>query len=177
MSRTVTLPTIRTRSETRCYLCRSNGSVLFDGFADRLCSVPGSWKLRRCTDPTCGLVWLDPAPVEEDPHAAFRDAEKRPLDAKALIVPAVIWLFVCIFFGVSSVFNMRSNGQFAWYFKRHLDLIGEAKQIVYKPKEVDETGEPIVDPKKAKQQKIAGGIAGVLLLYVAANIILYFSIE
>ena len=111
----------------------------------------------------------------EDPLAKFRGAEKKPVDAKPLIVPAVIWPFICVFFGFASVFNMRSNGQFAWYFKRHLDLIGEVKQIVYKLKEFDEAGEPIVDPKKEKQKKIVAGIGVTIVLYVAANVILYFT--
>ena len=66
MSKTATVSAIRTLSRTRCYLCQSEGSLLFEGFTDRLCSVPGRWGLRRCTAPTCGLVWLDPVPVEED---------------------------------------------------------------------------------------------------------------
>ena len=66
MLKTTAPPTIRTHNRTRCYLCQSEGSTLFDGFTDRLCSVPGRWGLRQCTAPTCGLVWLDPVPVEED---------------------------------------------------------------------------------------------------------------
>jgi hypothetical protein len=111
----------------------------------------------------------------DDPLAPFRGVEKKELNLRPLIVPGVIWLFVCVFFGFSSVFCMRANGQFTWYFKRHLDLIAEVKQAVYKPKEVDEAGEPIVDPKEQRQKMIVGGVAAAVLLYVAGNFVLYFA--
>jgi 2-polyprenyl-3-methyl-5-hydroxy-6-metoxy-1,4-benzoquinol methylase len=66
MLKTAIAPAIRTHNRTHCYLCDSEGSTLFGDLTDRLCSVPGRWGLRRCTAPTCGLVWLDPVPVVED---------------------------------------------------------------------------------------------------------------
>ena len=35
--------------------------------------LPGEWSFRRCTNPACGLLWLDPAPVPEDLPKAYRD--------------------------------------------------------------------------------------------------------
>jgi 2-polyprenyl-3-methyl-5-hydroxy-6-metoxy-1,4-benzoquinol methylase len=37
--------------------------VLFD--------APGEWSLKRCTNPECGLLWLDPQPIEEDIGKAY----------------------------------------------------------------------------------------------------------
>jgi len=36
-----------------------------------LFGAPGSWGVRACLNPECGLAWLDPAPVEEDLHKAY----------------------------------------------------------------------------------------------------------
>jgi SAM-dependent methyltransferase len=47
-----------------CYLCASEGQVLYSALRDRLFGAPGRWDFRRC--PACGLVWLDPRPVEQD---------------------------------------------------------------------------------------------------------------
>lgn len=57
---------IRTRREERCRLCGSEGRPLYRGLVDRLEGVPGEWSNRRCSDPACGLVWLDPMPVPEE---------------------------------------------------------------------------------------------------------------
>ena len=51
---------IRSEPAPICYVCGSEGKVLFDGVTDRLYDTPGVWRLRRCGD--CGLVWLDPRP-------------------------------------------------------------------------------------------------------------------
>jgi 2-polyprenyl-3-methyl-5-hydroxy-6-metoxy-1,4-benzoquinol methylase len=57
---------IRARHQLTCYLCGSQAAILYGGLKDRLFSVPGVWSLRRCSSDTCGLVWLDPSPVEQD---------------------------------------------------------------------------------------------------------------
>lgn len=57
---------VRTRPRPGCYLCGSKGEVLYDNLNDRLFSAPGEWSLRRCLDPRCGLVWLDPVPDERN---------------------------------------------------------------------------------------------------------------
>jgi 2-polyprenyl-3-methyl-5-hydroxy-6-metoxy-1,4-benzoquinol methylase len=46
--------------------------VLYVGLRDRLFSAPGAWTLKRCAQPCCGLVWLDPAPLEEDLGLAYQ---------------------------------------------------------------------------------------------------------
>jgi 2-polyprenyl-3-methyl-5-hydroxy-6-metoxy-1,4-benzoquinol methylase len=38
---------------------------------DRLFGAPGQWALKRCSDPQCGLSWLDPMPMEEDIGLAY----------------------------------------------------------------------------------------------------------
>lgn len=80
-------PQIRSRSCPDCLLCTSRGEALYTGLTDRLFKAPGEWNLKRCPNPQCGLIWLDPMPLEEDigiayetyfTHAAPEDAPRPP---------------------------------------------------------------------------------------------------
>ena len=62
---------LRTRARLGCYLCGAQGYRLYDGLEDRLFGVPGLWNLKKCPSPGCGLVWLDPTPLEEDIGKAY----------------------------------------------------------------------------------------------------------
>ncbi len=57
---------IRTEPHPNCQLCGGVGAVLYQGLKDRIFDVPGSWGLRRCANPTCRFVWLDPQPIVAD---------------------------------------------------------------------------------------------------------------
>lgn len=57
---------VRTFPQPACYLCGERGDFLYQGLPDRLFSAPGIWSLRRCRNPKCGLVWLDPQPEVSD---------------------------------------------------------------------------------------------------------------
>ncbi len=66
-----------------CPLCGTRGEPLFDeGVPDRLHDIPGLWQHARC--PSCGLIWLNPRPVETDigrlyPKTYFTHHEIHPL--------------------------------------------------------------------------------------------------
>jgi SAM-dependent methyltransferase len=55
-----------------CYLCNGPGDLLYQGLVDRLFGVAGSWDLRRCINSACGLIWIDPMPLETDIGDAYR---------------------------------------------------------------------------------------------------------
>ncbi len=57
---------IRSRPCPACYLCGAPGELLYEGLKDRLFGAPGIWNLKRCVNSSCGLIWLDPMPREED---------------------------------------------------------------------------------------------------------------
>ncbi|MES9902898.1 MAG: class I SAM-dependent methyltransferase [Sedimenticola sp.] len=63
---------IRTRENPDCYVCGTRGEPLYHGLSDRLFSAPGEWDLKKCLNPQCGLVWLDPMPIEEDIGKAYQ---------------------------------------------------------------------------------------------------------
>jgi 2-polyprenyl-3-methyl-5-hydroxy-6-metoxy-1,4-benzoquinol methylase len=63
---------IRTQACPQCYLCGATGKLLYSELTDQLFSAPGVWDLKQCTDAVCGLIWLDPTPIEEDIALAYR---------------------------------------------------------------------------------------------------------
>lgn len=56
-----------------CYLCRSNGSLLYSQLRDDLFGTPGDWNLKHCTNSECGLAWLDPMPKPSELSKAYQD--------------------------------------------------------------------------------------------------------
>lgn len=57
---------IRVQNVSVCYLCGTEGRLLYGGLRDRLFKAPGEWNFRQCPAVECGLVWLDPMPTEAD---------------------------------------------------------------------------------------------------------------
>ena len=55
-----------------CYVCGAEGHTLYSGLTDPHGSAPGEWTLKRCPNPDCGLVWLDPMPRKEELWKAYR---------------------------------------------------------------------------------------------------------
>ena len=74
---------IRTAPRPACYRCDVQGLPLYQELEDRLHGAPGKWDLKRCPNHECGMVWLDPMPVEEDIAKAYQnyythqDTERR----------------------------------------------------------------------------------------------------
>ncbi|GIX50163.1 MAG: hypothetical protein KatS3mg132_357 [Limisphaera sp.] len=62
---------LRGRPVPNCLICGRPGGWLYDGLSDRSFRAPGRWGFRRCENPECGLVWLDPQPIPEDLPAAY----------------------------------------------------------------------------------------------------------
>lgn len=63
---------MRTSSNSDCYICGTKGTLLYQELKDLLFKVPGEWNFKKCINPACGLVWLDPRPVEEDIGKAYQ---------------------------------------------------------------------------------------------------------
>jgi 2-polyprenyl-3-methyl-5-hydroxy-6-metoxy-1,4-benzoquinol methylase len=82
---------IRSRTCPRCPLCETYGESLYVGLPDRLFDAPGEWNLKRCRNPGCGLLWLDPMPLEEDIGMAYETyfTHAAPEDAPSPAPPAV----------------------------------------------------------------------------------------
>ncbi|MEW5791481.1 MAG: class I SAM-dependent methyltransferase [Pseudomonadota bacterium] len=64
---------LRTRACPECYLCGSQGKLLYQDLSDRLFGVPGNWCFSQCSNAECGLVWLNPKPLEADIGMAYQN--------------------------------------------------------------------------------------------------------
>ncbi len=54
-----------------CPLCAAASVVLYDRLKDELCGTPGEWRLARCSEPACRLVFLDPRPDGRETARAY----------------------------------------------------------------------------------------------------------
>jgi len=52
-------------------VCGSTGDLVYEDLKDVLYGAPGKWSIRRCSNHDCGLLWLDPQPLEEDIGKAY----------------------------------------------------------------------------------------------------------
>jgi SAM-dependent methyltransferase len=57
---------VATRAAPSCYLCGNLGVQLYRDRSDVLFDAPGSWDFRKCSNPNCELIWMDPVPVPAD---------------------------------------------------------------------------------------------------------------
>ncbi|OHE58695.1 MAG: hypothetical protein A2Z47_14375 [Thermodesulfovibrio sp. RBG_19FT_COMBO_42_12] len=73
---------LRTRPFPACYLCGSQGEPLYSDLKDHLFGAPGEWSFKKCPNSECGLVWLDPMPIEEDIAKAYRDYYTHKKESK-----------------------------------------------------------------------------------------------
>lgn len=64
---------IRSHIYPNCSVCGNIGESLYAGLKDCLFDAPGKWNFKRCRNPKCGLVWLDPMPTKEDIGKAYRN--------------------------------------------------------------------------------------------------------
>lgn len=62
---------IRTNPSPNCPMCDSVGEQLYPNVRDRLFGAPGEWSISRCPNTDCGLLWLDPCPLEDDIYKAY----------------------------------------------------------------------------------------------------------
>lgn len=63
---------MRASTKNSCACCNGNGFVLYSEQEDRLFNAQGKWTIYRCSNPICGLMWLNPMPIEEDLYLAYQ---------------------------------------------------------------------------------------------------------
>lgn len=66
MTKDLAVEGVGVRAVTSCCACGATGETLYEGLRDRLSSAPGDWRLVRCTNDRCALLWLNPMPVESE---------------------------------------------------------------------------------------------------------------
>lgn len=63
---------IATFARPMCPFCGEAGAHLYESLKDELFGAPGSWGFRRCENPECDLIWLDPTPLASELSKAYR---------------------------------------------------------------------------------------------------------
>jgi 2-polyprenyl-3-methyl-5-hydroxy-6-metoxy-1,4-benzoquinol methylase len=71
MDKCTKMESIVTEPRRKCYLCCGLGEKLYVEVEDWLFGAPGKWGYRRCPNPECGLMWLDPVPLEAETAKAY----------------------------------------------------------------------------------------------------------
>src|ERR1700691_5509244 len=67
-----------TRPNPDCVVCGVRGESLYAGLTDRLFGAAGKWSFKRCPRLPCGLIWLDPIPLETDINRAYETYYTHP---------------------------------------------------------------------------------------------------
>lgn len=76
--------TIQTINLKVCPICKSQGNILYKGLTDRLYGAPGKWNFMECVDKSCGVIWLNPMPAEEDLKYAYSNYYTHMPDTDAV---------------------------------------------------------------------------------------------
>ena len=64
---------MRIRCRPVCEICGERGVLLYHSLKDYLFKVSGEWSFKKCPNPNCGLLWIDPLPTEEDCGMAYQN--------------------------------------------------------------------------------------------------------
>ena len=133
---------IRTRPAPTCILCGSTGAPLYSGLQDRMYQASGVWDLKRCSGVDCGLVWLDPRPLEDDLPNAYCAyythalEASRPQNVGERIFHAVSDAFLAHRYGHSSAVKSRVLWPFIYL---HPGVRAEAEFSVLYQLDLDRT--------------------------------------
>jgi SAM-dependent methyltransferase len=64
---------IESSEQLDCVICGTPGAALYKNLRDGFCGAAGCWNFARCTDPVCGMLWLNPMPLESEIWKAYRN--------------------------------------------------------------------------------------------------------
>lgn len=64
---------LRCAPSPRCVVCGRQGVELYEGLVDHIFRTPGAWRVVRCPDADCALLWLDPQPLAVELVKAYRN--------------------------------------------------------------------------------------------------------
>lgn len=104
---------IITSPAPRCSACGSDGFPIQTNVTDPDGIIPGEWLFRKCSSPNCGLIWLDPAPLETElwkAYASYHTHTRNPSNrAERLILSLANRLARAMFFPVWAINGLRAE--------------------------------------------------------------------
>jgi ubiquinone/menaquinone biosynthesis C-methylase UbiE len=112
--------TIRACSCPDCYVCGGGGQVVYENLVDDVFFAPGQWNVRRCSDDRCGLMWIDPMPIEEDIAKAYENYLTHD-DSNSLAE---------VFRGLRRLIGLAEAGYLAWKFGVNEGQVGPMAKVL-----------------------------------------------
>lgn len=110
---TTTIAGIRVTEQPRCPICQNSaGQVLYDDLSDGLYQAPGKWSLLRCANASCGALWLNPRPIEQDMALLYGNYFTHQNVTPAWQSPSPLYrLWVRLGAGYRALINRTQAGQ------------------------------------------------------------------
>jgi 2-polyprenyl-3-methyl-5-hydroxy-6-metoxy-1,4-benzoquinol methylase len=62
---------IHSTAQPDCIVCGTSGDSFYKDLTDRFFGASGRWDFLRCPNPQCGMLWLNPMPLERDIWKAY----------------------------------------------------------------------------------------------------------
>lgn len=90
------------------------------------------------------------------------------VDFSPLVGPSIILALMCLPLGYVAMFNMRTNGQFTYFFKERLELIDKAKEYKYVAKERRSDDDD--DAPRTVKQDAVDGIVFVMVFVLLGGV-------
>jgi phage FluMu protein Com/Zn ribbon nucleic-acid-binding protein len=125
------------------------------------------------------LLEAENTPKGKDAQPIDITAIGKPADVdfKPLIGPAIILIVMCLPLGFIAMFNMRTNGQFTFYFRERLELIDKAKEYKYIAKKKRDEDEDDAPPTIQKDLTEAAVLSIVFLVMGLIGGMLYSAVQ
>ncbi|MGE3316069.1 MAG: zinc ribbon domain-containing protein [Planctomycetaceae bacterium] len=93
--------------------------------------------------------------------------EIQELNWSVALAPAALWITATCLFGLTCIFNMRSNGLFAFVFRDRLNLISTVQEVKYVAKPVLDEEELEAQRRQLNGKKVALGLGLLAVLALA----------
>jgi 2-polyprenyl-3-methyl-5-hydroxy-6-metoxy-1,4-benzoquinol methylase len=76
-----------------CFDCGASGFTIQENVKEPDGRISGDWAFRQCSNKDCGLVWLDPAPLETELWKAYTSYHTHTRDASGKMEKSLLSLF------------------------------------------------------------------------------------
>lgn len=86
------MDSISSEARPLCSLCCATGEIAQTGVTDPDGNLQGTWSFKRCSNPECGVFWLDPAPRPDEMWKAYTTYHAHTRKSKKSIGKAMLSL-------------------------------------------------------------------------------------
>lgn len=94
------MSSIASEARPLCDLCGAEGDLVQSGIPDPDGNLSGTWGFQRCINPTCGVLWLDPAPPPHElwkAYASYHTHTRKTTDRFAKATLSLVHRLIKLF--------------------------------------------------------------------------------